>query len=177
MRTACWGWFEQHIDREWWAGKLVADIGSLDVNGNPRDRFAALRASYTGVDMVEGPNVDVVCRAEELVAQFGAEHFDAVVSVDAAEHFEDWRACLSQMKRVCKSGGMLFFASVAPGFVYHEHPGDYWRYTGEDLEHMFADCEFVAAQPVTPMALVRKPEGWVECSLEGIELAQPDRPT
>lgn len=175
MRSVCWDWLEANSEHEWWAGNLVVDVGSLDVNGNPRGRLQDWGARYVGVDMVEGPNVDVVCRAEDLVAHFGAEHFDAVVSVDAAEHFEDWRACLSQMKRVCKLGGVIFFATVAPGFIYHDYPGDYWRFTGEDVARIFADCEVLAAEPSTPMVVVRKPEDWQECSLEGIVLAQPHR--
>jgi len=175
MRGKVWAWFHANIDAPWWQGKRVADVGSYDVNGSPREFLVGLGVEYVGVDMLEGPGVDVVCRAEDLAAHFGEDAFDAVVSADAAEHFEHWQPCLSAMKHVCKPGGVIFFASVKPGWPYHEHPGDYWRYTGEDCLRIFADCEVLAYEPEVPMILVRKPEDWQECSLEGIVLAEPER--
>jgi len=170
LRSAVWDWFLDRANRPWWQGKRVADVGCLDVNGNPRALFDSLGAAYLGVDMRPGPNVDAVCRAEALVETFGAGAFDAVVCVDAAEHFEDWRTCVSQLKRACKPGGLLFFASVPPGFPRHEHPGDYWRFTGQDLRAIFADCELLA-EGGNVCLLCRKPVDWSEGDLGEIALA------
>ena len=83
----------------------VLDVGSYDVNGSARATIETWGSDYLGVDMREGPNVEVVCRAEDLVAEFGAGAFDAVVSFDTLEHMEDWQACLTAMKAVCAEAG------------------------------------------------------------------------
>lgn len=41
-------------------GVNVLDIGSLDINGNNRYLFTDY--TYTGIDIGEGANVDIVCR-------------------------------------------------------------------------------------------------------------------
>ena len=58
----------------------VLDIGSYDVNGclKPLFRFDA---EYTGLDMREGPNVDIVGNSHEI--PFSGNHFDLVTCVDS----------------------------------------------------------------------------------------------
>ncbi len=38
----------------------VLDVGSYDVNGSYRHLFDKSKYHYTGLDMEEGPNVDIV---------------------------------------------------------------------------------------------------------------------
>ena len=45
----------------------VVDIGSLDINGNTRFLFEDFE--YTGVDIGEGPNVDVVSKGHEFKSE------------------------------------------------------------------------------------------------------------
>lgn len=44
-------------------GKSVLDVGSLDINGN--NRWIFTDCEYVGIDLGEGDNVDVVCRAKD----------------------------------------------------------------------------------------------------------------
>ena len=48
---------------EFFKGKKVLDIGSLDINGSARDFFED--CDYTGIDVGEGKGVDIVCPGEE----------------------------------------------------------------------------------------------------------------
>jgi SAM-dependent methyltransferase len=115
--------------KELLTGKCV-EVGSLDENGSIR----TILPDVIGTDMREGPNVDVVCSAENLAEHFGKEHFDSMVSLDAFEHMENWRGCLQGMWAALKTGGWLVITMAAKHKGRHNYPNDYWR---ADWEHIF----------------------------------------
>ena len=126
------------------AGRTVLDVGALDVNGSVRPWIEKLGpASYTGVDIAEGPGVDVICDAEKLLDRFEAGSVDLLVSTELIEHVRDWRAVLSNFKRLVKPGGYLLVTTRSIGFHYHGYPYDFWRYEIADMQRLFADCEIV----------------------------------
>lgn len=62
------------------SGKKVIELGSQDVNGSIRPLVDALNPkTFIGVDIEDGPNVDVVCSAEEIFSCFEKESFDVVL--------------------------------------------------------------------------------------------------
>lgn len=148
----------------------VLEIGSYNVNGSLREVIMPfMPASYTGIDMRSGPGVDVVCRAEDLVRQFGPHRFDVVLSSCTFEHIRHWRAALAAMKQVCRPGGLLLFI-VPSHFPYHAYPYDYWRYRPADVAAIFADCQIECLEEerhpyATVYARVRKPVSFVACDL------------
>lgn len=157
------------------AGKRVLEVGAHDVNGSLRPILEAWGpATYVGVDINPGPGVDVVCPAEQLVERFGEASFDVLVSTEVIEHVEDWRAVLSNCKRVLAPGGLMLFTTRSPGYPYHAWPHDFWRYTESDMRAVFADCELLALQPDPgrPGVFVkaRKPLDFVEADLSGLAL-------
>lgn len=131
-------------------GKRVLEVGSRDVNGSVRSLFSAA-AEYVGVDVVEGPGVDVVADAADLPKLFsGPKRFDVVISTEMLEHAEDWRAALAGMKKVLKPRGRLVLTTRSPGFPHHEPP-DHWRFTVADIERALADFDVkVEKDPETP---------------------------
>jgi hypothetical protein len=48
---------------QYFIDKCVLDVGSLDINGNNRYLFD--NCEYTGLDIGEGPNVDIVMPIHE----------------------------------------------------------------------------------------------------------------
>ena len=151
-------------------GKNVLEVGSLDVNGSPRWIIELLEPeSYIGVDMRQGPKVDLICDACNLVDTFGTEQFGVVVSTEMLEHAEDWRGAVSNMKRVLVPGGLLLITTRSPGFPLHDYPGDHWRFTAQDALEIFADMEEleVTVDPMAPGILVRarKPMAFSEADL------------
>src|SRR4051812_33449727 len=122
--------------------RSVLEVGSLDVNGTVRPIVVALRPGrYVGVDLAPGPGVDEICDATELVRRFGSDVFDIVISTEMLEHVRDWRAVLSQLKRVLKPGGTLLLTTRSCGFPYHGFPEDFWRYETSDMSVLLRDFD------------------------------------
>ena len=89
------------------------DIGSLDINGNTRFLFEDFE--YTGVDIGEGPNVDVVSKGHE----FKSERFDIVISTECFEHDMYYKETLKNCVKLCKAGGMFIFTCASTGRAEH----------------------------------------------------------
>lgn len=123
-------------------GLDVLEVGSFDVNGSVRDaaqQYAPRR--YVGVDIAEGPGVDAVCSAGELVKAFGESSFDVVVSTEMLEHVPNWKSAITEMKRVLRPGGSLILTTRSPGFSLHGYPADFWRFSTGDMGEIFADFD------------------------------------
>ncbi len=159
------------------AGKRVIELGACEVNGSLRPLLESYGpAEYVGVDIASGPGVDIVCPVEDIFDKFQPESFDVVVSTEMLEHVRDWRLAISNIKRLCKPGGIILLTTRSQGFIYHAHPYDFWRYQPEDMKKIFADCEIIKLQsdPQLTHAGVfikaRKPIGFQETDLADIEL-------
>lgn len=155
--------------------KRVLEVGAYNVNGTLRPILEAWGPSeYVGVDLMEGPGVDVVCEAERLVEHFGAESFDLVVSTEMVEHVRDWRRVFSNLKRICRPEGLIVITTRSPGYPYHAYPHDFWRYSLDDMQAIFADCELLALEPDPTypgvFLMARKPADFQERDLSGFEL-------
>jgi 2-polyprenyl-3-methyl-5-hydroxy-6-metoxy-1,4-benzoquinol methylase len=122
-------------------GKRIIDIGSYDTNGSLRPLVESYYpAEYIGVDIAEGPGVDMICKAEDILDRFGKESFDVVISTELLEHILDWRDATHNIKNICKAAGIILITTRSYGCPYHGHPYDFWRYELEDMKHIFSDC-------------------------------------
>jgi SAM-dependent methyltransferase len=147
-------------------GKHVLEVGSLDVNGSVRPMVEARgAASYLGVDVVDGPGVDLVADAEELWKHFDRDTFDVVISTEMLEHVADWQRAIDSMVTVLRPGGVVVWTTRSVGFAYH-HPPDRWRYSqaamAEILGRYALEPLVLADDPEYPGVFVkaRKPDGW-----------------
>jgi SAM-dependent methyltransferase len=95
----------------------VLEIGSYQVNekGNLRSIFSG--CSYTGVDLVEGPGVDVVASGHEV--NLTSDSFDVTISAECFEHNPLWRETFSNMYRMTKKGGVLIITCASTGRIEH----------------------------------------------------------
>lgn len=81
MHPSVLDFIRNHLSSVEVRGKRVLEVGSQDINGTPRSVICPLEPEeYIGVDSESGPCVDMVVNADSLVAAFGAESFDLVVS-------------------------------------------------------------------------------------------------
>lgn len=155
--------------------KKVLEAGAYDVNGSVQSILKSWGPKeYVGVDITEGPGVDVVCDAGDLVEKFGNNRFDTVVSNEMLEHAREWKKVISNLKNVVKPGGVILVTTRSHGFGYHAFPYDFWRYELEDMREIFSDCEILVleddAQEPGVLVKVRKPEHFVEKDLSNYKL-------
>lgn len=156
--------------------KTVLDVGSYDHNGNFNSLLKHYHPKkYVGVDMFPGPGVDIVCKGEEILEKFGENSFDIVVSSELMEHARNWKTIISNIKHVCKPGGLVVITTRSFGFGLHGYPYDYWRYETEDMKEIFSDFEILTLEKDTQAPGVfikaRKPVGqFIEKDLTNIAL-------
>ena len=83
----------------------IIDFGSLDINGGPHRFLTSTNCKYIGVDLEEGPNVNLVGRAELIDHQTAS--FDIAMSSEMFEHTPTWREAFYNLCRLTKPGGIV----------------------------------------------------------------------
>jgi len=118
----------------------ILDVGSLDVKGKGNYRTVIPEnCTYVGVDLVAGPNVDVVMEIDKI--PYTDNYFDTVISGQCFEHVENPFSLIKECARVLKIGG--HFLGVAP-FVFgvHRYPVDCWRILPDGWISLFNHAGF-----------------------------------
>lgn len=132
-------WVANQCKRLGASGKCI-EVGSYDVNGNLRDILS--HTEHIGVDMQDGPGVDVVANGNDL--PFADNEFDVAVCVETLEHDRYFWRTISELNRVTKSGGVVILTAPSINFGIHEWPYDFWRFTEDGLKSLIEDwCEGV----------------------------------
>ena len=130
----------------------VLDVGSLNVNGEVRQFFPETK--FTGIDMRDGPGVELIIRGNQIKDWFLHETQDAVLCLNTLEHDDRFWETLEQMKDVLEVGGYMIIITPTINFPIHDHPADYWRFTEQayrdilfegfkilELEHQFTKTD------------------------------------
>ncbi len=162
----------------------VLDIGSGSGEGSLtyRDLFPEPDFTYAGLDIVQGPNVDIVPADTFAWTELASESFDLVISGQTFEHNPYFWITAAEIARVLTPGGLAVIIAPSSGKV-HRHPYDCWRfypdsgaaicaYVGLDLaesliEHpsrqrpiggdrQWHDALIVAHKPTFPAAVERE---------------------
>lgn len=92
----------------------VLDCGSFDINGNNRYLFEA--CNYTGIDIIDGKNVDIVVHVDQFKPPV---KFDVVISTEMLEHDFNYVKSLQNMFCLTKPGGLLLFTAAGTGRPEH----------------------------------------------------------
>lgn len=95
--------------------KKVLEIGSLNINGSIREFFTD--CNYTGLDLSEGPDVDIVCEGQSFSEPDNS--YDVTCSVSCFEHNPFWLETFKNMIRLCVPGGLIFFTVPTTGAPEH----------------------------------------------------------
>lgn len=93
----------------------VLDVGSLDINGNNRILFE--KSDYTGIDVGDGRNVDIVSLGHEFKAP--ADSYDTIISTECFEHDMYFEKTLRNIIRMLKPGGLFVFTCATAGRPEH----------------------------------------------------------
>ena len=100
---------------DFFKNKKVLDIGSLDINGSNRDLFE--NCDYTGLDVGEGKNVDIISIGHLFNGP--DNHFDTIISTEVFEHDMFYEETIKNVMRMLKPGGLFLFTCGAPGRPEH----------------------------------------------------------
>lgn len=136
-------------------GTSVIEVGSLNINGTVRDFFSD--CTYVGVDLAEGPGVDVVGQGQDL--DYPDNSFEVAVSAECFEHNPYWLETFENMHRMASD--LVVFTCATEGRREHgttrtspaDSPftleWDYYRNLTEndfsdnlDLDYMFERYQF-----------------------------------
>jgi beta-1,4-mannosyl-glycoprotein beta-1,4-N-acetylglucosaminyltransferase len=136
---------------QFFSGKKVLEVGSLDINGSVRQFFSD--CDYEGIDLAEGKGVD---RVEMAHGYSRPETFDVVISSEMLEHDKHWQKSLVQMYENLKAGGLFVLSCAGPNRPEHgttrtdtyssPFTTDYYRnISQEDLQEilprtLFSEC-------------------------------------
>jgi SAM-dependent methyltransferase len=108
----------------------VLDVGSMVAEEDQtsyRSIFDNFRnATYTGLDMAAGKNVDIVAE-DPYKFPLESESFDLVISGQAFEHIEFPWLTICEIARVLKPGGSAVVIAPSSG-PEHRYPKDCWRF-------------------------------------------------
>jgi hypothetical protein len=106
----------------------ILEIGSRARSGITRRQDVPEGWHYTGLDVREGPNVDIVGDAHKLSQTFPPDHFDAFMSFAVFEHLMmPWKVII-ELNRVLRIGAIGYI--IAPQtWPVHEMPWDYFRFS------------------------------------------------
>jgi len=120
-----------YLDRK--RSLTILDIGAMEQRTptpqepmSYRPLFDAPRWMYRGVDVVAGPNVDIMLTSpyDFPIANDAA---DVIVSGQAFEHIEFFWLTWLEMARVLAPGGYIFLIAPSRGRE-HRYPVDCWRF-------------------------------------------------
>ena len=113
----------------------ILDIGSYDSSGdsfNYRSIFDEDTWEYVGMDLKEGPNVDLVVSDVYMWGEIPNESFDVVISGQAFEHMEFFWKSIEEITRILKKGGCCCIIAPSSGPV-HKNPVDCFRFTADGM--------------------------------------------
>lgn len=115
MHAAVLAWVHQ------WRGPIdetsrVLEFGSKNINGSVRDLFAGC-ASYLGIDIAAGPDVDLIADAATCEIEPGT--WDVVVCAEVLEHTPDAAAIVANACRHLKPQGRFVMTCAGVGRAPH----------------------------------------------------------
>jgi hypothetical protein len=118
--------FLQHLNERPHGAFL--EIGSRARSGITRRGLVPPGWSYTGLDVHQGPNVDVVGDAHELSRILGDRRFDGVMAVAVLEHLlMPWKFMI-ELNKVMNIGGVGMFTTPQT-WPMHDEPWDFFRFS------------------------------------------------
>lgn len=143
--------FEKFFDKT--KHKHVVDIGSRAVSGHTMTHRSIVEQydlSYLGLDVVSGPNVDVVMQ-EAYRFPLKTDSADIIFCGQVFEHVPYFWVTFLEIARVLRPGGIIFLTAPSRGHR-HSPPTDCWRFYPDGMLALakFSDLELLHAHTDFP---------------------------
>lgn len=151
-------WVRGRIARWIWDRRELLRLPVLEIGSrmpNP-DRLWNQRAiipggataeQWFGVDLADGPGVDLVANAEDpefparILEARGGRRFASALCSETLEHcYRPWQL-LGNVAKLLEPGGALIITTLF-SFPVHNYPADYWRFTDQCLYRLLVDAGF-----------------------------------
>lgn len=94
----------------------VIEVGSRNINGTIRDQILA--KEWIGIDIIDGPCVDIVGDAIEYIPDFRGRA-DLVLCLEALEHYENTKFLTYALGQFAKPGALVIATAAGPGRGEH----------------------------------------------------------
>lgn len=119
----------------------VLEVGGDQLATSAVELFPASRFDFHNLDLLASdiPNT-IIADITDCREEIPDESFDLVLSSDVFEHINRPWLAAAEIARILKPGGLAITHTL---FSWRNHPSpiDYWRYSKECLEFLFADLE------------------------------------
>lgn len=116
-------------------GGVVLDVGC---GAKPYKGWFGEIDEYVGIDIADGPEVDICIEGRSDAWPLETDKFDVVLCTQVLEHVQSLQV-MRELWRVTKPGGIIV-ASMP--FIYNEHgsPFDYRRYSRHGAREIFLEA-------------------------------------
>lgn len=149
-------WYRRWLETTWQVERPLVqtlaetpdDARIVDVGAGGR----RVRPNVTTVDVLDGPDVDVVADSHSL--PFEDNSYDLAICTGTLNLCQDPQRVLSELGRVLKPGGIIHL-EVGMFQPYNPEPEDYWRFTLAGLRLLHERAGFVerrSGSHIGPMA-------------------------
>ncbi len=132
---------------------FAGDVFDYGCGGAPyRQLFAACK-SYVKADVIPGPMVDRLLRADGLTTE-APESYDVVISTQVLEHVKEPELYLRECHRILRPGGQVV---VTTHGMIQEHgcPYDFQRWTSSGLEELISRTGFAVLESLKLTTQIR----------------------
>jgi SAM-dependent methyltransferase len=119
------------------ARREIGDV--LDVGGQYCPYYPLFREkcrSYSSLDIVDTPIVDIVCNAEDM--PMDDRSFDLVLCTQVLEHCTNPHLIVNECHRVLREGGTLIVTAPSV-YPVHGYPADNWRFMPDGMRHLLRE--------------------------------------
>jgi len=116
-------------------GRILEAIGAQEWGLNLGAGPTRLHPRLINLDVANHDSIDIVTRG--LALPFKDNSLRVVISQEVLEHLSDPAACIAEVYRVLKPGG-LFYCQTPFIIGYHPGPTDFWRFTREGIQQLFS---------------------------------------
>lgn len=121
----------------------ILDVGSFDKTGNYNygQILNEKNWTYTGLDLREGNNVDIIIKNPYDWKEIEENSYNVVITGQALEHMEFFWLTMEQINRVLKPGGLCCVIVPSTGPI-HKNPLDCYRFNEDGVRSLAKYVKF-----------------------------------